>query len=450
VVGDLVRHGFVLGWDEFLIEPERRPPTSRIFYGWWIVAAGFMIQLLNAGMIFHSFGVYFVHFQETFGWTRTQISGAFSIQQLETGILGPVQGWMIIRFGPRMIVSIGIVIAGIGLMLLSRINNLWQFYAAFTTIALGSSLGGFMAIFTTVANWFEKKRSRAMGIVMAGMSVGGLMVPIMAWSTESFGWRSTAFASGIVLILVGLPLGQLMRKDPEDYGQVPDGADPNPVEDGALNDTGPDLNFTAREAMRTRAFWYVSFGHASALLVVSAIMVHLIPFIVDRLEYSLATAGIVVTLMTAMMIFSQVGGGVLGDKIVKRYALTICLIGHSIALFGLAFATNIWLVAFFVVLHGVSWGTRGPIVISIRADYFGRKAYATIMGFSSMIMMVGMMTGALFTGFVADRTDDYTLAFGILATVAAFGSVLFFMSKPPPLPERLQRAARERAEQRQA
>jgi MFS family permease len=435
-----------------LIETGNRSLASRVFYGWWIVAAGFVIQLLNAGMIFHSFGVYFVHFQESFGWTRTQISGAFSIQQLETGILGPVQGWMIIKFGPRKIVTIGIIIAGIGLMMLSRIQNLWQFYAAFTTIALGSSFGGFMAIFSTVANWFEKKRSRAMGIVMAGMSVGGLMVPVMAWSTDSFGWRSTAFASGIVLILVGVPLAQLMRHNPEDYGYLPDGVKPDSGHGDSADDGdngGPDLNFTAREALRTKVFWYVSFAHASALLVVSAIMVHLIPFIVDRLEYSLATAGTVVTLMTAMMIISQVGGGALGDKVEKRYALTVCLIGHSIALFGLAFATNIWLVAFFVVLHGVSWGTRGPIVISIRADYFGRKAYATIMGFSSMIMMVGMMSGALFTGFVADRTDDYTLAFGILAAVAASGSVLFFVSKPPPLPERLQRAARER-EQRQA
>ena len=434
-----------------MIETGGKSPASRVFYGWWIVAAGFVIQLLNAGMIFHSFGVYFVHFQEQFGWTRTQISGAFSIQQLETGILGPIQGWMIIKFGPRKIVTIGIIIAGIGLMMLSRINNLWQFYAAFTTIALGSSLGGFMAIFATVANWFEKKRSRAMGIVMAGMSVGGLMVPVMAWSTDSFGWRSTAFASGIVLILVGIPIAQVMRHNPEDYGYLPDGAklDSGNGESAGAEDGGaPDLNFTAREALRTRVFWYVSFAHASALLVVSAIMVHLIPFIVDRLEYSLATAGTVVTLMTAMMIISQLGGGALGDKVEKRYALTVCLIGHSIALFGLAFATNIWLVAFFVVLHGVSWGTRGPIVISIRADYFGRKAYATIMGFSSMIMMVGMMSGALFTCFVTDRTDDYTLAFAILATVAACGSVLFFVSKPAPLPERLQRAARER-EQRQ-
>jgi|TARA_Y100000310_G_scaffold203175_1_gene203434 MFS family permease len=402
-------------------------------------------------MILQSFGVYFVHFQEQFGWSRTQISAAFSIQQLETGIFGPIQGWLFIKFGPRKVVTVGIIIAGIGLMMLSRIQNLWQFYIAFTAVAIGVSLGGFMAMIATIANWFEKKRSRAMGIAMSGMAVGGLLVPAMAWSMDAYGWRSTAFGSGVLLILAGVPLGQLMRRSPEDYGEVPDGAAADSTdEDETAESTSLELNFTAMEALRTRVFWYVSFGHASALLVVSALMVHLVPFVVERLEYSTATAGTVVTLMTAAMMVSQVGGGALGDRVNKRYALMVCLMGHAAALFGMAFATNIWLVALFAMLHGASWGARVPIVISIRADYFGRKSYATIMGFSSMIMTMGMMTGALFTGFVTDRTDDYTLAFAILATLSALGSLLFLVSSPPPLPERLQRTARLRSDQRQA
>ena len=433
-----------------MVETGKKPPARRIFYGWWIVAAGFVTQLLTAGMILQSFGVYFVHFQEQFGWSRTQISAAFSIQQLETGIFGPIQGWLFIKFGPRKVVTVGIIIAGIGLMMLSRIQNLWQFYIAFTAVAIGVSLGGFMAMIATIANWFEKKRSRAMGIAMSGMAVGGLLVPAMAWSMDAYGWRSTAFGSGVLLILAGVPLGQLMRRSPEDYSQVPDGATADSSdEDAPAEPASLELNFTAMEALRTRVFWYVSFGHASALLVVSALMVHLVPFVVERLEYSTATAGTVVTLMTVAMMVSQVGGGALGDMVNKRYALMVCLLGHAAALFGMAFATNIWLVALFAMLHGASWGARVPIVISIRADYFGRKSYATIMGFSSMIMTMGMMTGALFTGFVTDRTNDYTLAFAILATLSALGSLLFLAAKPPPLPERLQRMARLRSDQRQ-
>ena len=120
-----------------MVETGNKPRDSRIFYGWWIVASGFVIQLLTAGMVLQTFGVYFVHFQEQFGWSRTQISAAFSIQQLETGIFGPIQGWLFIKFGPKKIVTVGVVIAGLGLMMLSRIENLWQFYVAFTAVAIG-------------------------------------------------------------------------------------------------------------------------------------------------------------------------------------------------------------------------------------------------------------------------------------------------------------------------
>jgi MFS family permease len=419
-----------------------------IFYGWWIVAAGFVIQMLNGVLFLQSFGAYFVHWQTEFGWDRTSLSGAFSMQQMESGILGPIQGWLIQRFGPRTVVRVGVVIAGIGLMLLAKVENLWQFYGAFGLIALGSALGGFLAVFSTLANWFVKQRSRAIGISMAGMSVGGLLIPILAWSLGHYGWRSTAFGSGIVMIVGGIVAAQLLRHAPEPYGYLPDGTSPKSKDaapdegtavDQASSTSEPDVSFTTREAIQTRAFWFLSIAHASALLVVSALMVHLIPHIVERLGYSVEIAGMVVALMTAFVIMSQVFGGALGDKVQKRYVLTLCLIGHSIALLGLAFSSHIWQIALFAVIHGLAWGTRGPIVIAIRADYFGRSSYATIMGFSSIIMMLGMMCGPLLAGTLADRLGDYGLGFTILASIAGLGSVFFLLAKKPDPPPRLMR-----------
>ena len=135
----------------------------------------------------------------------------------------------------------------------------------------------------------------------------------------------------------------------------------------------------------------------------------------------------------------QVGGGALGDRINKRIGLTACLLGHSVALFGLAFSTIICQVAIFVTLHGVVWGARAPMAVSIRADYFGRSNYATIMGFSSLVRMSGMMVGPLFAGYMADRLGDYKLAFSILATITGLGSLLFLMPEGPPPPPRVLR-----------
>jgi len=152
-----------------------------------------------------------------------------------------------------------------------------------------------------------------------------------------------------------------------------------------------------------------------------------------------------VSLMMVMNIFGQVFGGALGDRINKRVGLTLCLLGHSGALFVLAFSSTIWHVALFAMIHGLSWGTRGPLVMSIRADYFGRASYATIMGFSSLIMMLGMIAGPLFAGNLADRLGDYKLAFAIVAGVAGLSSVLFLAARRPKLPPRLQDELRLRS-----
>jgi MFS family permease len=312
-------------------------------------------------------------------------------------------------------------------------------------------VGGFIAVSTAVTNWFRAKRSRAMGIAMSGFPIGGMLVPVLAWFMGHYGWRPTSFVSGLIIIAIGIPVAQLLRSSPEEYGLNPDGVPDDQATTGSGDVTPGDhsseaaqdgLNFTVREAIRTRAFWLISGGHGIALLVVSTLLVFLIPHIVERIGLSVELAATVVTLMTAIMIFSQVFGGALGDKIDKRIGLTFCLLGHATALFGLAFSTAIWQIALFAVIHGLAWGTRGPLVMSIRADYFGRGNYATIMGFSSLITMIGMIVGPLFTSSMADRLGDYKFAFIVLAGISAFGSVLFLFARRPPAPARSTQSAR--------
>ena len=431
------------------IEETHLRPRKGLFYGWWVVAGGFLVQMLQGTLFFHSFGAYFVYLQNDFGWSRTMLSGAFSLQRLESGMLGPLEGWLIDRFGPRAMVRIGVVVAGVGLILFSQVHSLWQFYAAFAIIALGASLGGFLAISTAVTNWFTRRRSRAMGVSMSGSNVGGLLVPVIAWFLASYGWRPTVFASGLVIIVIGVFAAQFLRRSPEEHGYLPDGIAPSSGRsrvsslrthnDALVEAAEVDVSFTVREAMKTRAFWFVAFGHAGALVVVSAMTVHLIPHIVERLEFSVQIAGTMVSLMTGMTIFSQILVAPLGDRMEKRLILVLCLLGHAAALFGLAFSSTIWQVALSVALHGLSWGTRGPLVMAIRADYFGRGSYATIMGFSSLVMMLGMMAGPLFAGVLADRLGDYKIAFLVLASVAALSSVFFVLARKPELPSRLRR-----------
>ena len=90
-------------------------PRGRIFYGWWIVAAGFGLEGLIGALMFHAYGAYAVLLREEFGWSKTMLSAAFAMARAESGILGPVQGWLTDRFGPRVLIRVGMVIFGVGL-----------------------------------------------------------------------------------------------------------------------------------------------------------------------------------------------------------------------------------------------------------------------------------------------------------------------------------------------
>ena len=435
-----------------LLVRSHRPHRPTIFFGWWVVLAGFVLMALNGGLLFHGFGAYFVHLQADFPWNKTLLAGAFSMMQLESGLAGPVQGWLIDRLGARTIARAGLVLVATGFGLFSFIDSAFSFYAAFFVIGLGSTLVGWVTVNVAVANWFRRRRATAMGLMSSGQAVGGLLVPALAWSLASFGWRSTAMGSAALFLLVGLPITQLMRRTPEEYGLLPDGAPPPqdpagaaamdalPVTPSQRRSDEPD--FTAREALRTPAFWLISLGHGFALLVVSAVSVHLIPHLVSQRGLSVQSAGAMLAFMTLLTLVGHVGGGLVADRMDKRWIAALAMVGHSLGMLVLAFTSSPLWVPVFAVLHGLSWGVRGPLMSAIRADYFGRKAFGTIMGFSTPIVMLGTMTGPLLAGILADQTGTYQSGFAVLAVLTGLGTCFFVLSRKPNPPQRVPPPAR--------
>ena len=393
-----------------------------------MVGAGFGLELLIGALMFHAYGAYAVLLREEFGWSKTTLAAAFSMARAESGIFGPVQGWLTDRFGPRALIRVGMVIFAVGFVLFSRIDGRVGFFLTFFMMAVGTSLGGYLPISVAIVTWFRRRRSLALSISGMGMALGGLLTPLVVAALARFGWRWTAFASGFVVLAIGLPLSQLMRRPPETYGLTPDG-EPRVV-DRTASASDP-RSYTAREAMATRAFWYISLGHAAALLVVSAVMVHMVIHVTERLGYTLQQAGAVVALLTVMQLTGQLTGGWLGDRFSKRWICAGCMLGHATALLVLGLATAFWMVLAFAILHGLSWGMRGPLMAAIRADYFGSGSFGMISGVSSMVIMFGMMLGPLVAGILADRTGSYVPGFSVLAACAALGSLAFVLARRP-------------------
>lgn len=412
-------------------------PSGKVFYGWWIVLACAGVQWLAALTWMHSYGGYTLHLQEEFGWSMSILSLAFALTRLESGLLGPLQGWLVDKYGPRLILIIGTLIFGCGFFVFSQVNSITTYFVAFILIALGSSLGGFATLMVSIVSWFDLHRAKAIAWSQLGFSFGGLCVPFVMMGLEAFGWRDMALYSGIMVLVLGLPLVSLVRHRPEDYGEIPDGIsikyDPGTEESDSKNARVRQISLTWRQAVREPSFWMISAGHGLSLLTVSAMLAHLIPHLTRSLGYSPVEAGFVFALMTGIQTAGLFLGGYLGDRYDKRIICTICMAGHCLGLLAVTYATDLSWVLAFAILHGLSWGVRGPLMVALRADYFGPKSFGTIMGISSLIVMLGMTAGPIAGGVLYDIYGNYELAFTVIAFCSLSGGLCFWFAKPPKL-----------------
>ena len=411
--------------------------AKRLFYGWWMVGAGAGIQFLQSSLLLQSFGAYVAVLRDDRGWSKTELSLAAALHQLEAAILGPLLGWIIDRFGTQGVLRAGVVLLGAGFMLLSWIESLAAFYGAFIVIALGSSRCGFFPINVSLIYWFERMRARALSLIGLGAALGGIAVPLVAWAIATWGWRATAFGSGVLIIALGLPLALVMKGRPHLYGESMDGvrpAAPAAGEAGGARPLADRRDFTAREALRTPAFWLLSLGHGFALFVVTAVNVHAITHMKEGLGYPVETAALYIMLMT----FAQVGGIALGaasgDRFDKRLICAVCMLLHMAGLLSLTYATGPAMIVAFAILHGVGWGLRGPFMQAIRAEYFGVSAIGMILGLSFMIIVVGQIGGPVIAGTLSDLTGNYRAGFTVLALLAGIGSLFFLFAKKPLRP----------------
>ncbi len=411
-----------------------RDARVRVFHGWKVVGASAAILAMHSAFVLQAFGLYAVVLREQFGWSKTTISIAYSFNRAESGLLGPLQGWALQRFGTKAVMRLGAVVLIAGFLWFSQIETPLGFIGSFFTIAVGAGLSGFMTVTTETVRWFEGMRARALSILGLGLAAGGLVVPMVVLALRQFGWRATAAGSGLVIGVIVLVLASIFGTSPADHGTFVDGTDPN----GPQTDNRPVVSaadhLTASEAMRTPAFWLIALGHASSLLVVGSVIAHLSLYLTSEQGFSLQGASFVVGAIPLAQMTGMAIGGVFGDRVSKRLLCALAMLGHMTGLLLLTFADRTWMIWAFILLHGLAWGMRGPMMSAIRADYFGATHFAQIMGYSSVVLMVGMVGGPLFAGILADVTGSYRIGFTVLALLAGAGSLFFAAAKPPRSP----------------
>ena len=403
------------------------------FYGYWVLSAGSLVMVVLGIAGLHGLGVFFSALQRDYMWSSALLSGAFALSRAESAFLGPVEGVLVDKFGPRKMIALGLAILGLGFILLSRVDSLLSFYLALITIALGTGIGGFLAVMSLLTNWFEKFRARSMAIATIGVNVGGLMVVALTWSVSSFGWRSNALFLAIIIFMLIIPITKIVRDRPEDYGLLPDGTKPENIEsytEKTIEQESNNEDITVKEAIRSQAFWVISLVHGIAVMALSALAVHQIERMV-QVGISMEMAGLVVSVYTGFGIFFRILSGYLADKIDKRYVIAVFLVFQTLSLLVFAFGNSVFSFMIFGLLFAPGWSGRGAALTAYRGELFGRKRFASITGLSMVITNALSLTGPIFTGVLFDATGSYESPFVIMAGLSLVAGVLILFTKKP-------------------
>ena len=421
----------------------RRPRP--IFYGWWIVLAGTGVMTLMGAFSYYGMGVFFNSIREDFGWSAAVLGAALSLSRIQGGVLAPVVGIMIDRFGPRKLMLLGVLITGAGFVLLSRTMSIVYFYVVFIVLVQGGlSAGMGNAPTAAVANWFSARRATAMGVMQLGISLGGILARPLAELIVAFGWRTALVTAGVTVWVVGLPLAFVVRHRPEEYGYLPDGARPAAAATptgrarGASDDSTPaddigaheEVEFSAGQAVRTLAFWSIALMFSARHFVTGSVALFLIPLLQER-GMSLTDAATILALMAFVGMPGRVGFAWLGDRMDKRLVIGFCLVFQSVGIILFTLIGGTLGTIFFLILYSPTYSGVLPLIPAMQADYFGRKRFATIRGMMAPIATVSVVSGPLIMTSIRELTGSYEPAFAALGVANVLALIFVAIIRPP-------------------
>lgn len=409
---------------------------KRPFYGWVIVGISAMIQF-SQGIFNQGFGTFLPLLQQQFGWSRAVLAGPRSIVQIENSLLGPLEGWLMDRFGPRIMVSLGALIAGIGLIMFSFTNSLWTYYLSYIIISIGTSLQGMIILAVAINSWFRRKRTIAFSLMGLGWSMAGVVgVPALVLVQTAMGWQTSAVMLGFLTWGIGIPSLMFLRRTPETYGLRQDG---DTAED-AISAGGRDrravgeYDFTLREVLSTRSFWLLAIGRALGNMGMMALTTHVFLHLEQGVGLERTTAAFVWSLASMSNIPSRLVGGFFGDRFPKRIILGGAIFMVAASQFILSQATSFPMAVAFAVIYGIGWGVRTPVDNAIQGEYFGRKSLGVISGWLQLLSLPLTVFAPVIAGYMADVQGDYRLAFMAISFVSLVGAILLFLAAPPKPP----------------
>ncbi|MBI2936499.1 MAG: MFS transporter [Chloroflexi bacterium] len=413
--------------------------NRRFFYGWIIVAINLNTTMVTAGLTSYGLAFFVVPMSQDLGISRGAFSSVSLFRLIPVFLLPFFGFWTDLKHGPRLLVTLGSILAGSALIVTSTVHSLWQYYLIYGVmfgVAL-NAMGGQVVGQAVLAKWFVRRRGRAMAIGAMGISVGGFVVaPLSGWLISAFGWRTAWVVLGVIMLLSVGPLSALfMRRQPEDIGLLPDG-DTSPGSPRRQRAQSPkarvasEYPWTAREAVKTRALWTLMGIQMLASLGLSALLVHQVAYIRDK-GYDAQDATTVATILAFFAFLAKLPWGYLAEKVHIRWALSLCLIPAGLALFLLVWAQGLPMLYTYAVLEGLFLGGWQPLQSVLWATYFGREHMGAIRGVVAPVGSLVASTSPVIAGWMWDRLGSYDVPFTLYAIAWIVAGMLVPLTRPP-------------------
>jgi MFS family permease len=402
---------------------------------WAIVAATAMTLAVTHGT-WYSYSVFLVALTREFGWSRSLVSGAFSLFVLGNGFLGPVAGWMARRVGPRRLFLVGGSVMAIGLALTAQTTAWWHLYLAFGGIAAaGMSLCGWVMSVVLIQGWFPVQFGTAMGIASSGIGVGILaMVPLAELLIDGLGWRWAFRVEAILVVAWILPTAYWLIRDPPGFAMF----------DRPARSTKPagggGRSWRLATAMRTWRFWGVAGVYFSGNFVTQMLMIHQVAYLMDHGVSGMmaATVGGAVGLVS---IPGKAGWGVLSDRMGRELAVTLAFGCVALSLGALVLAgrdPTPGLLYLYALLIGLGYAVLSAVFPAIANDLFSGPGFSVIYGTLYGVVCLALAAGPWVAGRVFDLTGSYGSALWLGLAMAIVTPALAWIvaprhPNPPPM-----------------
>ncbi len=415
-------------------------PFKHVFYGWAIVIAALVASFGSVPVFGPVLGVFIVPMQQELGWSRATISLAFTIGSMTGSVTTFIIGSLLDRYGARIIVACtGIIIAG-AMLGLAVMDHPWQFWLFFG-IGRGAALAGIqVGTSVAIANWFIRRRGRAMAIKGMGLRIGQATFPLIIFAIMAVStWRHAyAALAGLTFLCIVVPSTLYIRRRPEDMGLYPDGmapvAESSNGASGTLTPTqsrqqGHEESWTLAEARRTPVFWIIVLFTLLAPFALGSLNLHMVANFQDQ-GISAGVAVSILSIFAAISSLTVLPWGFLTERVHVRYACMLMCLFQGLSIFLIIMAKTAPVAVAFGLAFGIAQGGWTVMQNLVFTDYFGRRHAGAIRGFASPFRLLGPL-GPVFTGYIRDATGSYILAFKILAGVFIAMFILMLVAVPP-------------------